>query len=189
MLVGLTGGIGSGKTAIAHALEERGYPVYFSDLEAKRIIAENPAVRSQVEYLFGSEVFDGDHYRTDVVAAAVFRDPELLQRLNRIVHPAVCFDVRHWAARQTAERCFVESAILFESGLADECNKVVAVIAPVELRISRAVARDRSARADVERRISAQLTDDELRQRADITLLNDGNRSIADLVLSLEKQL
>ena len=100
MLIGLTGGIGSGKSTIAAELRRRGYAVYDSDREAKRIIAENPAVRSQIEYLFGSTVFDGDRYRTDIVSKAVFDDPDLLKRLNHIVHPAVCFDVRHWAKAQ-----------------------------------------------------------------------------------------
>ena len=100
MLIGLTGGIGSGKSTIAAELQRRGYAVYDSDSEAKRIIIENPAVRSQIEYLFGSTVFDADRYRTDIVSRAVFNNPQLLLRLNHIVHPAVCFDVRHWAKAQ-----------------------------------------------------------------------------------------
>ena len=96
-LIGLTGGIGSGKSTIASAVEALGYPVYNTDREAKRIIVHNPAVRSQVETLFGSDVFDGDTYLTARVAEQVFNDPALLARLNAIVHPAVGFDLRHWA--------------------------------------------------------------------------------------------
>ena len=82
MLVGLTGGIGSGKTTIARALEQRGYPVYYTDREAKRIIRENPMVRSGIESLFGSEVFEGDRYHTELVARQVFAHPELLERVH-----------------------------------------------------------------------------------------------------------
>ena len=155
MLVGITGGIGSGKSAISRALRALGYPVYDTDSEAKRIIVENVAVRSQIEYLFGSEVFDGDRYRTDVVAQQVFADRDLLHKLNRVVHPAVCFDVKHWALKQTGT-CFVESAILWESGLAELCDMVVEVTAPIEVRIARTMARDNASREQVERRIAAQ---------------------------------
>lgn len=173
-LVGLTGGIGSGKSTIADALVQRGYPVYNTDCEAKRIIIHNPAVRSQVETLFGSDVFDGDTYLTTKVAEQVFANPELLQRLNRIVHPAVRFDVQHWMKGK--DLCFVESAILFESGLSDLCKKNVYIDAPEEIRIARTVARDHSNAEQVRARIEAQ--NNNARLLADLILNNDGQASI-----------
>lgn len=175
-IVGITGGIGSGKTTIARALEQRGYPVYYTDREAKRIIRENPMVRSGIESLFGSEVFEGDRYHTELVARQVFSHPELLERLNRMVHPAVGFDLKHWAKRQEGW-CFVESAILYESGLDELCDCIVAVVADEETRLRRALTRDyrdkEQANIDkVRARIRAQMSDDELRSRADYILEN-----------------
>ncbi len=177
-LIGLTGGIGSGKSTIASAIEALGYPVYNTDREAKRIIVHNPAVRSQVETLFGSDVFDGDIYLTDRVAEQVFADKSLLQKLNNIVHPAVGFDLRHWANEQTGI-CFVESAILFSSGLNKLCNKTVWIDAPEELRIARTIARDGSDINKVRARVRAQKDDSAL---ADIILINDGTKKVAQLV-------
>lgn len=191
-LVGITGGIGSGKSTIAAELAKRGFPVYDTDREAKRIIVLNPAVRSQVETLFGSDVFDGDTYLTHKVAAQVFADPDLLLRLNRIVHPAVKFDLEHWAKTRLSNSealqhptsnsealLFVESAILFESGLQELCDKTVYVDAPEELRITRTVARDHSAPEQVRARIQAQNND--ARRLADIVINNDGSRTITEL--------
>ena len=178
MLVGITGGIGSGKSTIANALEALGYPVYNTDREAKRIIVHNPAVRSQVETLFGSEVFDGDTYLTDRVAAQVFADKSLLHKLNHIVHPAVAFDLRHWAKEQTTP-CFVESAILFSSGLNKLCDKIVWIDAPEDIRIARTIARDGADIDKVRARIRAQ---EDNSHQADIILVNDGTKKVAQLV-------
>ena len=169
MLVGITGGIGSGKTTIAQEFERLGYPVYYTDTEAKRIIVANPMVRSQIEMLFGSDVYENDTYRTDVVSKQVFRHPDLLERLNAIVHPAVAFDLKRWMIEKTPSNSpfkgggyrysefpsseggvrgglgtlrFVESAILIESGLNTLCSKVIAVTAPEDVRIERTLQRD-----------------------------------------------
>ena len=199
MLVGITGGIGSGKSAISRALRALGYPVYDTDSEAKRIIVENKAVRSQIEYLFGSDVFDGDRYRTDVVAQQVFADSDLLDKLNKVVHPAVCFDVKHWALKQS-RTCFVECAILWESGLAELCDTIVEITAPMEIRIARTMARDNASREQVERRIASQTKEyDRARiapnehtvhnahtsARADIILNNNGDLTPEQLAIDL----
>lgn len=179
MLIGITGGIGSGKSTLAAELARRGYPVYDTDREAKRIIVHNPAVRSQIETLFGSDVFDGDTYLTDKVAAQVFADSDLLHRLNAIVHPAVRFDLEHWIKSHSAALCFVESAILFESGLNELCSKTVYLDAPEQTRIARTVARDHSNPEQVKARIQSQSSD--ARRLADIVLINDGVLSVSAL--------
>ena len=184
MLVGITGGIGSGKSAISRALRALGYPVYDTDSEAKRIIVENKAVRSQIEYLFGSDVFDGDRYRTDVVAQQVFADGDLLDKLNKVVHPAVCFDVKHWALKQNGT-CFVESAILWESGLAELCDTVVEVTAPMEVRIERTMARDNASREQVQQRIASQTRETDIRAHANIILNNNGDFTPTQLAAEL----
>ena len=191
MIIGITGGIGSGKSTIAAELSRRGYPVYDTDSEAKRIIVHNPAVRSQVETLFGSDVFDGDTYLTEKVAAQVFANPDLLHRLNAIVHPAVRFDLEHWIKANNQQSdffsggtvCFVESAILFESGLNTLCDKIIYVDAPEDVRVARVIARDHTDADQVLARIRVQK--DDARDHANIVLLNDGSKSVPDLVDSL----
>ena len=203
MLIGITGGIGSGKPTIAQALRRRGYAVYDTDSEAKRIIVENPMVRSQVEMLFGSQVFEGNVYRTQLVAKQVFHHPDLLTQLNSIVHPAVAFHLKQWAREQTASApqrstlnaqpstpiCFVESAILFASGLDKLCDKIVVVSAPESLRIARTIQRDyegvqtAETIAKVKQRIAAQhaelLDEQSIGERKDcLRLSNDGSTPI-----------
>lgn len=183
MLIGITGGIGSGKSTLAEAFVRLGYAVYNTDTEAKRIIVENLMVRSQIEVLFGSEVYDGDTYLTEQVAKRVFKHPELLEQLNRIVHPAVAFDLKQWAKHQEGI-CFVESAILFESGLNTLCDRVIAVVAPEEIRLERTLQRDyrgshsKAHEAAVQARMEAQMSDAERTKRADIVLHNDGAETI-----------
>ena len=191
MLIGITGGIGSGKSTIARALQTLGYAVYDTDREAKRIIVENTVVRSQIEYLFGSEVYDGDRYRTDVVAQQVFADKSLLLKLNKVVHPAVGYDLKHWVKQQKEEQksdllpvCFVESAILWESGIGEHCDLVVEVTAPRELRIQRTIQRDHTNREAVEQRIDAQQTETNV-ARANIIICNDGQQSPDQLAIEL----
>lgn len=189
MLIGLTGGIGCGKSTIAAGLRDLGYPTYDTDSRAKQIIITNPMVRSQVELLFGSEVLDGDVYHTELVAKQVFHHPDLLERLNRIVHPAVAFDVQEWARMEVKDHpdqpfCFVESAILFESGLDRLCDKVIAVTAPEELRIQRTIARDHIDINKVRARIRAQETAEDIR-RADFIVNNDGKTEINALCLQI----
>lgn len=193
MIIGLTGGIGSGKSTIGAGLRSLGYPVYETDQQAKRIIISNPMVRSQVELLFGSEVLDGDIYHTELVAKQVFHHPDLLERLNRIVHPAVAFDVQEWARMEVKDHpdqpfCFVESAILFESGLDRLCDKVIAVTAPEELRIQRTIARDHIDINKVRARIRAQETAVDI-AHADYLVNNDGTTPVATLCTQIQSYL
>ncbi|MGM9838111.1 MAG: dephospho-CoA kinase [Paludibacteraceae bacterium] len=196
-LIGITGGIGSGKSTLAAELQKLGYAVYNTDAEAKRIIVSNPMVRSQIEMLFGSDVYNGDTYLTKRVAQQVFHHPELLAQLNSIVHPAVAFDVQQWQRRQEEQMpiCFVEAAILFESGMDRLCDKVVAVTAPESICMERALKRDYKGSHDkthiaaVQARMRNQMSDEERSRRADITVLNDGNTPIAILAQEVLQQI
>lgn len=136
MIVGLTGGIGSGKSYLAQALAQRGFAVYDCDREAKRIIAESQDLQAAIIDLLGEEAFVEGKYNTAYVAKRVFADPELLKKLNAIIHPEVAKDIL------AKKPDFVESAILFESGLDRLCDKIVIVTAPEETRIARTIARD-----------------------------------------------
>lgn len=144
MTVGITGGIGSGKSTITQELAKRGYRVYDCDREAKRIIAEKAQVRDAIIALLGHEAFANGQYNTTYVAKRVFADPRLLEALNSIVHPAVKEDIRNSTPfKEKSEiSLFIESAILFEAGLDELCDKIIVVEAPEEVRLSRTLARD-----------------------------------------------
>ena len=194
MIVGITGGIGSGKSTIARALAERGYAVYDCDQEAKRIIAENPDVRQEIIDLLGEESFIHSsihpftHYNTAYVAQRVFADAHLLEALNAIIHPAVGLDI------MKRKPDFVESAILYESGLDILCDRVIVIDAPEDIRIARTIARDYQGDASpaniekVRARIRAQSSMHSTIKRPcrvtfnqSIILINDGRKSIDEL--------
>ena len=204
-IVGLTGGIGSGKSTIAHELARRGYQVYDCDREAKRIIAEDAKVQAAIIDLLGEESFVDGKYNTAYVSSKVFSPSplgegrgeasSLLAALNSIVHPAVKEDILQRSGLTmskanglTAQRSysaavfFIESAILYESGFDSLCEKVVYVDAPVEVRVARTVARDHTDAAQVLARIQAQQS---LPHKNAVVLSNDGTLSISELVDTL----
>ena len=189
MLIGLTGGIGSGKTTIANALRERGYTVYDTDSAAKRLVL-TPTVRSAIEQLLGQDVYDGDRYLTRRVAERVFADPELLGQLNAIVHPAVRQDLQQMvSALPDGGMVFVESAILFESGFDSDCDYVVAIIAPKTVRIARTMARDNKTEDEVKQRIKVQMSNCQLRHRVQYVVENNGRQPVSTLVDKLLRHL
>ncbi len=148
-VIGLTGGIGSGKSFLAQALAQRGFAIYDCDREAKRIIAENKDVQAAIKNLLGEEAFIEGTYNTAYVAKRVFAEPQLLEKLNKIVHPAVKADILSPFTSHLSP-LIVESAILFESGLDQLCDKIVVVTAPEEVRIARTIARDYQGQATPE---------------------------------------
>ena len=189
MIIGLTGGIGSGKSTIAQGLRQMGYAVYDTDSEAKRLIVEDENVRTQMVQLFGNEVYANGVYQTALVAQRVFSDRSLLAQLNAIVHPAVRADILRWATMQNSPSfrkglgvgiCFVECAILYQAGFDELCDKVVAVTAPEEVRLTRVLARDHSTIDKVRARMRAQEVERDI-ERANIVINNDGKASIPTL--------
>ena len=189
-IIGLTGGIGSGKSTIARELEKQGFAVYDCDREAKRIIAEKKNVQTAIIKLLGEEAFVNGHYNTAYVAQRVFDKKELLEQLNKIVHPAVKADI----IRQTSavRLLFVESAILCEAGLDSLCDKIVVVEAPEEVRIERVIARDYKGDASPENinKVRARIRAQEnayasIPQQKRLTIINDGQTSIDELVQNL----
>lgn len=193
MIIGLTGGIGSGKSFLAQALAQRGFTVYDCDREAKRIIAENKDVQAAIKDLLGEEAFIEGKYNTAYVAQRVFEEPALLDALNKIVHPAVKEDIRSLihSLPHSLTPLIVESAILFESGLDRLCNKVVIVTAPEDVRIARTIARDYQGAATSENinkvraRIRAQKeipADTGVSQGKLLTVVNDGSSVLSSII-------
>lgn len=170
--VGITGGIGSGKSTLCQLLIAFGASLYDSDSRAKSLMAEDERLHDALCDEFGAECYNDEGLNRSFLASKVFGDEEALQRLNAIVHPAVREDFRRWAAEQRSEYVILESAILFESGFDSEVDTTIAVLAPLEERLRRTVERDGVSREDVLRRIAHQMSDDELHSRADRTIVN-----------------
>lgn len=217
MIIGITGGIGSGKSTIARALAARGYAVYDCDKEAKRIIAENKDVQQQIINLFGEKSFVNGVYNTQYISKCVFspslqgRSGEaLLAQLNAIIHPAVKEDIcqRSGLYSVSAAVCqakpvlFIESAILYEAGLDSLCDKIIVVEAPEDIRIARTIARDYHGDASPENinkvraRIKAQgglsIQHSEVSiQDSEVRLIvnNDGKTSVAELADEIQNWL
>ena len=171
--VGVTGGIGSGKSTVCRLFAERGVSVYDSDREAKRLMAEDDGLRRALVAAFGDEAFRDGVLNRRYLAETVFRDKGRLRQLEALVHPCVMRDFARWAAERESEPYVVlECAILYESGM-DACvDRGVAVVAPEELRLVRVNARDGASVEEIRRRMAAQLPDDELSARADYTIVN-----------------
>lgn len=187
--VGITGGIGSGKSTVCRLFAARGIAVYDSDSEAKRMMNSSEELRARIEARFGTETYrdDGTLDRARL-ARIVFSDPQALTDLDRLVHPAVRADFAAWAERQPSEYVILESAILFEAGFASEVDRTVAVLAPLELRVERTCRRDGCDAESVRRRIAAQTDDDTLCARADFSLVNILEEELEPAVETLDRR-
>ena len=170
-VIGLTGGIGSGKTTVASFFTALGIPVYISDNEAKKVM-ETPLITNKIVAAFGQEVVDDKNLlKRDVLASIVFKAPEKLKELNAIVHPEVKKHFDLWVeSHPDAPFIIKETAILFESGSNKLCDKIITVTAPLESRIDRVVARDKTTRAQVLARIQSQISDDERASKSDYVI-------------------
>ena len=184
--VGITGGIGSGKSTVCRLFAAKGIPVYDSDSEAKRLMAAE--LCGAIEARFGRDIYREGELDRGRLATIVFADSQALADLNAIVHPAVMRDFAAWAERQTADYVVLESAILCEAGLENAVDRVVAVLAPVELRVERACRRDGADPEAVRRRIAAQMDDDTLCRRADFTLVNILEADLVPAVDELDRR-
>lgn len=171
--LGITGGIGSGKSVVARLLELRGVPVYIADAESKRLVDSSPEIRERLITLFGEALYAAGTLDRRMLASLIFGDAERLARVNAIIHPAVRRHFEAWARRQKVPLCAIESAILFESGFDRTVDASLMVYAPRALRIQRASTRDAAPLAEIERRIDSQMPDEEKRRRADYVILND----------------
>ena len=187
MIIGITGGIGSGKSVISQELRHMGYEVYDTDSEAKRLIVENVQIRRNIEDLLGKEVYKDNVYQTQIVASKVFANKSLLVQLNAIVHPAVREDILSRTQdfiNNTTSLYFIECAILYTAHLDDICDKVVAITAPEAIRLERTIARDSSDKDEVRARMRMQDVEHDI-QRADIIINNDGSTPVSTLCKEL----
>ncbi len=188
--VGITGGIGSGKSTICRIFEMLGVPVFQADQEAKHLMDTDPELRGKIRSIFGDDIYlSNQALDRKKLAAIVFNQPHLLQQLNELVHPAVREYFSGWCQTQTAPYVLHEAAILFESGLAKLMDVNVLVTAPEDIRIARVVARDKVSGEEVKARIRNQMPEDEKRNLADYIIENDDRKLVIPQVLELDKKL
>ncbi len=177
IIVGLTGGIGSGKTYVSQYFKKLGIPVYYADDEAKKLMNNNNEVIEKITKLFGNKAYINNELNRKHIADIVFNDKSKLEKLNSIVHPAVKKHFSDWVKSTDSGTPYVikEAAILFESKTNTDCKYTIAVSAPTELRIERTIKRDNTDRNSILNRISKQLTDKERNQMADFIIFTDSN--------------
>ena len=176
--IGVTGGIGSGKSIICSVLEHMGYPVFYSDIEAKKIINSNAEVKYQLIDLFGSQVFIDNQLNRTYLATILFSDSTLVEKMNAIVHPKVRQSFQEWALKQNSTIVFNEAAILFETGAFKNFEATLLVTAPLTIRLKRVISRDGSSEEEVMKRIAHQWPDEQKKDLATFTLVNDDNQSV-----------
>ena len=188
--IGITGGIGSGKSIAGRLFQALGVPVYDADTRARWLMEHDSELRQELVATFGPETYDpAGRLNRPVLAATVFRNPELLARLNALVHPHVGTDFERWAtAKQQAGHPYVlkEAALLFEAGSYKQLDRIITVFAPLPVRQARVLRRDphRSA-ADIQAIVAKQLSEDEKMQRANYVLTNDDVQPLLPQVLAL----
>ena len=172
MIVGLTGGIGSGKSTVAHFFRELQVPVYDSDLEAKLLMEESEEVRTGLMELLGDASYTGKKLNKTFISEIVFKDKDKLSQLNQIVHPAVRKHFKDWVAQQSAPYVIQETALIFENGMQDHYDSIILITAPEDIRIQRVMDRDGVTKAQVQARIENQLPDWDKAVHADYCIEN-----------------
>lgn len=187
--LGVTGGIGSGKTSVCKVFNVLGIPVFSADLEAKEIMDNDDRVVRRIKSIVGKNIYiDGSLDRNEL-AAIIFNDNSILEKVNSLVHPIVFENFKKWELKQTAPYVIMEAAILFESGASKLVDRIVTVVAPVEERIDRIIERNRLTREQVMERIRNQM-DDELRMKmSDYVIYNSENDMIIPAVLKVHDEM
>ena len=187
--IGVTGGIGSGKSTVCKIFEVLGIPVYYADERARDLILSDPRIRKGYIELFGEEVYENGRLNRKLVADRIFSDRTLLEKVNRLVHPVVRDDFLRWTERQNAPYVIEEAAVMLESGGQDLLDFVVVVSAPESLRIQRVVHRDGTSGPKVKERINNQWTDQQRRELADYEVLADDRHLVVPQVLQIHAEL
>lgn len=186
--IGVTGGIGSGKTTVCNIFKVLGIPVYNADEEARRLMQNDPLIISEIKKLFGNEVYHNEELNRAKIAGIVFGNKELLNELNSIVHPAVGKHFNNWANSRVNQPYIIkEAAILFESGANKGLDYVITITAPEKLRIRRIMNRDGISSEDVKRRMKNQWTDKKIQKLSDFTITNDDKKMVLPQVLKLHQ--
>ena len=187
--VGLTGGIGSGKSTVAHIFETLGIPVYYADDAAKKLMNEDEGLKQQVQQLFGDPSYINGQLNRAFVSAQVFNNPEKLATLNSIVHPATIADAEKWMQHQSAPYAIKEAALIFESGAQENLDNVIGVFAPKAIRIKRVMDRDGITREEVLARMNKQINETIKMRLCSYVITNNEQELLIPQVLAVHQAL
>jgi len=187
--VGLTGGIGSGKSTVAKIFEVLGIPVYYADEAAKKIMNTNEDLRKAITEKFGGESYINNQLNRPYIASLVFNNKEKLELLNSLTHPATIRDANNWMMEQKTPYSLKEAALIFESGSAEHLDYVIGVYTPLPLRIKRVMERDNISKEDVLKRMSRQMDEDIKMRLCDTVITNDEQQMVTTQVLQLHERL
>jgi dephospho-CoA kinase len=188
-IIGITGGIGSGKSIVSKVLQLMGYPVYASDQRAKDLMHENKTLVNGLKALFGEEAYIHSTLNRSYLAAQIFKDDSKRIAMNQLVHPAVREDFRNWVNQQQSPLVFQESALLFETGNAAAFDAVLLVTAPEEVRMQRVKKRDLLSDDQVKARFDAQMPEEEKIKRTNYVIQNSGHQLLVPQILDFLKKM
>ncbi|HKL96793.1 MAG TPA: dephospho-CoA kinase [Paludibacteraceae bacterium] len=187
--VGITGGIGSGKSVVSDIIRLLGYPVYSSDERAKELSDTNAHIRKALVALFGDDMYEDNHLNRSLLASSIFSDTSKIAEVNAIIHPVVFADFNQWCKEQTSRLVFAESAIIVESGFSVFMDTIILVDAPENLRIERVVKRDKTTVNAVRKRMKSQFPIAELRDHANYVIHNDNEQLLLPQVIMIIENL
>lgn len=187
--IGITGGIGSGKTTVCQIFETLGIPIYYADARAKWLMSNDENLKSGILDLFGPEAYLDHQLNRPFIAGIVFQDRSKLDQLNQLVHPAVAKDSLNWHLAQTAPYTLKEAALLFESGSYQQLDQIIVVTAPKNIRIQRVMKRDQVEEAAVVARMNNQMPENEKVALANYIIYNDGKQALIPQVFKVDKAL
>jgi len=188
-IIGLTGGIGSGKTTVANYFKELGVPVYIADVEAKALMNRSKVIKSKLIQLFGNEAYFNESLNKPFIANKIFNDAALLEKMNAIVHPKVASHFKRWLKKQDAPYVLKEAAIIFENGTYTSLDFIITVIAPEKTRINRVVERDKSSEEKVKAIIKNQWSDAKKVKLSDFVIENIDLVKTKSQVLNIHKKI
>ena len=186
--VGLTGGIGSGKTTVAKVFETLGIPVYYADDKTKYLMNSNPELKASIIQHFGNDSYKDDELDRKYLASIVFNNKEKLELLNSLTHPVTIRDAEEWMSQQTTPYIIKEAALLFESGAAEKLDYVIGVYAPQHIRVKRVMDRDNLPVEEVMKRISRQIDEEMKMKLCDFVITNNDQQLVIPQVLELDKK-
>ncbi|MEE2699739.1 MAG: dephospho-CoA kinase [Bacteroidota bacterium] len=187
--IGLTGGIGVGKTYVANIFQKMGYAVFSADFYAKKCMLESTKLKDEIVQKFGSHIYASGKLQNQKLAKIVFSDSKKLSELNKLVHPFVQLVFEKWCKNQNSEFVLKEAAILFESSSNKNLDAVICVSAPLQKRIERVMQRDSCSKEEVIKRIDNQLSQEEKEQLSDYIIVNDGKEKLLPQIISICKKL
>ena len=187
--IGLTGGIGSGKSTVAKMFEVLNIPVLYADMVAKNLMHTDPILRERLIEAFGAETYQENKLNSAYLSSVVFKDNKQLQRLNAIVHPATIAEAERWFIQQTASYVIKEAALLFESGSASGLDYIIGVSTPLTIRIQRTVKRDKVSEEQVLQRINKQIDETIKMKLCNFVLMNDEQQMLLPQILKLHEHL